>query len=153
MVKRYGSIFEPHLIGKGIYDLLASMGGTRERSLLAGLWANWTRAVGEDFANIAVPLGSRGRVLVLAAASAIQMQELHFLGDELLERVNSYLGTNYFESVRPGLAESGKFCPIAAAPAEERRAPGCCPGLSGEYLGFMDRSSPVAACYARFAGR
>lgn len=148
---------EPTAIGDGIYGLLEKMGGSREKSRLAGLWANWSEALGADMGQAIEPLGARGRVLLIRADNAVQMQELRFMGDEILARVNAWLGTEYFGEARVVLSEAGKNCrkrsqrPAAPPePAAVRRAPR---RPSGKYLAEMDRDSPVAAAYARFAGK
>lgn len=143
----------PRRIGNQVYELLGSMGGAPERFRLFSLWAEWENVVGAELARIAVPAGSHGHTLLLAAQDAMQIQELRFQSCDILERVNSFLGSGYFTSLRPILG--GKNCRRPArAPecAPERRKPDL-PQLTGKYLAGMDMNSPIALCYARFVSR
>lgn len=156
MVKRRKRKATQGMAGEAIYGLLQKMGGSQARSRLASLWEKWDEVMGENLAGLAVPIGSRGNVLIIGAENAMELQELHFWGDELKERANAFLGCAYFENVRVTLFKKG----------EERRAPDVLPEEkmfgevrsaavrpSGKFLSQMDRKSPVARCYARFAGK
>ena len=94
----------PAPVGDAILILLKSMGGSRERSKFSGLWEDWDSAVGEELASVARPAGHRGRALLLGAEDAMAMQEIQARSEEILERVNAYLGEDYFLKVKAGLA-------------------------------------------------
>lgn len=152
--KRRSASPAPQKIGNQIYKLLSSMGGTPERCLLSSLWSNWENVIGADLARIAVPAGSRGHTLLLDAQDAMQIQELQFLSCDILERVNNFLGSAYFTSIRPLLG--GKKCLPRSSPVPETtlaRSEPDLPCVTGKYLAKMDMNSPIAICYARFANR
>lgn len=156
-------------LGEALAALLKAMGGTPERAGLQDLWDNWETALGAELAALAMPLGQRagrpssragereGAILLLGAEDAMLMQELRFRGDEILARVNAFLGHPHFSGVQVSLP-LGKSAPERSRP----RAGGACPrqepreeapALSGVFLRAMDPDSPVARCYARFARR
>lgn len=153
--------------------LLASMGGTPERAGLQRLWDNWETALGAELAALAMPLGhhagrpsaraggKEGATLLLGAEDAMLMQELRFRGDEILARVNAFLGQPYFSAVQVSLP-LGRSAPERSRQRREGAAPGMQDrgnekkggaSPSGIFLDAMDPDSPVARCYARFAQR
>lgn len=157
-------------LGEALAALLEAMGGTPERAGLQRLWDNWETALGAELAALAMPLGQRagrsparagdreGATLLLGAEDAMLMQELRFRGDEILARVNAFLGHPYFGGVQVSLP-LGKSAPersrqgsggASSAPPEPGEE---APALSGVFLRAMDPDSPVARCYARFARR
>ena len=157
-------------VGEALLALLKAMGGTPERAGLQRLWDNWEDALGEELADMAAPLGhhparqgkgadqaeSAGAVLLVGAGDAMLLQELRFRSEEILARVNAFLGHDYFNSVQVSMP-LGRRAPAVSRPtprAMPRPAPDeCAPGASGRFLDSMDSASPVARCYARFARR
>lgn len=151
---------------EALLALLERMGGTPERAGLQRLWDNWEAALGPELAALAQPLGHhtekgaregrRRRVtLLLAAEDAMLLQELRFRGDEILERVNVFLGRPYFSEVKVSLP-LGRSAPVRSRerPAKpEGGGSGARPAARGVFLAGMDGDSPVARCYARFARR
>lgn len=106
---------------------------------------------------LAMPIGNKGHTLLLQCEDAIQMQELHFLAEDIRERANHYLQADYFKNVHLTLEESGKNCRGAKIAAQYRQAEvklvKKCQKVSGKYLENMTKDSPVARCYAAFAGK
>lgn len=159
-------------LGDALLALLKSMGGTPERAGLQRLWDNWAEALGEELGALAVPLchhaekpgpgegapnaARAGAVLLVGAEDAMLLQELRFRGEEILARVNGFLGHAYFSRVQVSLP-LGRSAPVVsrtAAPRAHAAPPGePSPLASGRFLDAMDRSSPVARCYARFVRR
>lgn len=151
---------------EALLALLERMGGTPERAGLQRLWDNWEAALGPDLAALAQPLGHhaekgatdrKGRrvTLLLAAEDAMLLQELRFRGDEILERVNVFLGRPYFSEVKVSLP-LGRSAPVRSrerAARPEQGETGGGPAARGVFLADMDGDSPVARCYARFARR
>lgn len=158
-------------LGEGLRALLAAMGGTPARAGLQKLWDNWEAALGPELAGLARPLGhhegrqkpdeagpgakGQGAVLLLGAVDAMLLQELRFRAAEILARVNGFLGQAYFSEVRLSLP-LGRNEPVRSrreeVPAGSEGGEVPVNGPSGIYLEGMDRASPVARCYARFAG-
>lgn len=156
-------------LGEGLRALLAAMGGTPGRAGLQSLWDNWEAALGEELAALARPLGHHegrhtekgatgsgegGAVLLLGAGDAMLLQELRFRGEEILARVNGFLGQVYFSEVQVSLP-LGRREPVRSRKqekmAERADADTLGEGPSGIFLEAMDSASPVARCYARFA--
>ena len=150
---------------EALLGLLQSMGGTRERAGLQSLWDNWEKVLGPELAAIAQPLGHHGDgkgasaagkpALLLGAEDAMLLQELRFRGEEILERVNGFLGQAYFCEVKVSLP-LGRSAPVRSrAPADvaAQGETGGEPAARGTFLSGMDGDSPVARCYARVAGR
>lgn len=158
-------------LGEGLRALLAAMGGTPGRAGLQDLWDHWEAALGAELAGIARPLGHRkgqqkggaavsdgtvhGAVLLLGTEDAMLLQELRFRGEEILARVNGFLGQAYFSEVQVSLP-LGRNEPVRSrreeCRVEDQAAENPVQGPSGIFLEGMDRTSPVARCYARFAG-
>ena len=147
-----------------LLGLLQSMGGTRERAGLQSLWDNWEKVLGPELAALAQPLGHHGdgkgapaggrAALLLGAEDAMLLQELRFRGQEILEKVNGFLGQAYFCEVKVSLP-LGRSAPVrsrAPVPSAGKEMAGERPAARGVFLSGMDRNSPVARCYARFAG-
>lgn len=151
---------------EALLSLLESMGGTPERAGLQRLWDNWETALGAELANMAQPLGHRrapkggeparqGLTLLLGAEDAMLLQELRFRGEEILERVNGFLGRACFCEVQVSLP-LGRGAPARSRERPslpDRDEPGGPAAARGIFLAGMDRDSPVARCYARFARR
>lgn len=145
----------PELMREQVYKLLEKMGGSRPKSRLRRLWENWGEAMGEELAGMALPVGACGKTLLIAAENAMQMQELHFRGDELKDRANIFLECEYFSKTRVTLLKKGRKPPEPAImtekePQDQALTP-IYPAPEGKYLQDMDMDSPVARCYALFA--
>lgn len=153
----------PVPLGEALLALLKSMGGTPERAGLQRLWDNWETVLGEELAGLAQPLGHRaatgkaqdaGRaILLLGAPDAMLLQELRFRGEEILERVNGFLGRAYFCEVKVSLP-LGRSAPARSrgeAPRAASSEPRGAPQARGTFLASMEWDSPVARCYALFA--
>lgn len=155
MVKKRKRLEKPISVADGIFPLLAKMGYSPARGRLAELWASWAEVVGEDLAEVATPLGTRGAELLVGAENSMHMMELYYVTDEIRDKVNNFLGSAYFEEVFISLNTDGRNCLLAEKISLEQ-APGkkeFRPTVSGKYLKQMDPDSPVARCYALFAGR
>lgn len=161
--RRRESAAGPHSLREALLGLLERMGGTPERAGLQSLWDNWETVLGPELAALAQPLGHHqpgkgdggtGRAaLLLGVEDAMLMQELRFRGEEILERVNGFLGRAYFCEVKVSLP-LGRSAPVRSreqAPpvGMADTTPPC--AARGTFLSGMDSASPVARCYARFA--
>lgn len=151
---------------EALLSLLERMGGTPERAGLQRLWDNWETALGAELAGLAQPLGhhagrkpgtasaGQGVTLLVGAEDAMLLQELRFRSAEILERVNGFLGMAYFCEVKVSLPLGRNAPERSREPARTgvREEAGTAPAASGVFLAGMDGDSPVARCYARFAG-
>jgi len=108
--------------------ILSGVLGTLERTdkaellVLAPLWC---QAVGERIAAQAQPGYVRSGVLWVRVSNSVWMQELHFLKNMLLERLNACLRASRLADIRfyvggqPHAGPSGHRCPPARLTADE----------------------------------
>jgi len=73
-----------------VSSLLTRMDVKSQLPLLR-LWQNWDMVMGPDLAALALPLGTRGEVLLVGTVDTLAMQELSYAKSEILERVNIFL--------------------------------------------------------------
>ena len=132
------------------------------RSRLGHLWQNWNMVMGEDLAPLARPLGHHRDMLLIGAEDAMLAQELHLMSGELLERVNAFMETPFFNGVKVSLLMGKSGLDVTACnplPDEDMgwRAPrAVIPDpvqASGVFLAEMTPDSPVARAYSRFVER
>ena len=117
---------------------------------LVRLWRSWDELLG-DVAQMARPLGHRGGRLVLAADDPIVMQEAHYLGPMILERVNGFLGKEVFDKVVFELLNGrvpldGEVRPEAPEPPRKLKKPETLGSLNDK----LDPDSPVGRCYRAY---
>ncbi len=79
------------------------------------LYRLWQDAVGEGVARNASPALVRGGVLHVNVTSSVWVQQLHFLRDMLLEKINAGLSGTKIHDIR------FKIGPVAALPQEPGR--------------------------------
>ena len=143
-----------HAAGSVLDALLARL-GKPEQARLARLWQNWSMVMGPDIAPLAWPLGHRNSTLLVGGEDAMVMQELSMLAGEMLERANAFMDAPFFTDVKVSLALGKNPLDSIAAVPETRPRPvlEIGPPPTGSHLAEMDPQSPVARCYARFAGK
>ncbi|WP_052813365.1 DUF721 domain-containing protein [Desulfonatronum thioautotrophicum] len=94
---------------------------------LAEIWSSWPTVVGQEIADLAMPLGRNKSTLLLGVEDALVMQEMHFHAPNILRAVNAALGEKVFDRVHLDLL-SGRSSLSAVAEAmknelrEERKA-------------------------------
>jgi predicted nucleic acid-binding Zn ribbon protein len=91
-------------------DKPAPLGGILQKALEASsidvdlnlhrLWERWMDLVGPTIAENARPAAIKGRLLLVHVSSAPWMQQLHYLKDELIEKLNSALGKESVKDIR-----------------------------------------------------
>ncbi len=125
--------------------------GKAEHMELAKLWQHWNTVMGEYLEGITWPLGAKDGVLFISAEDAITMQELSYMHDEILDRVNDFMGKMFFHTVKVRLLlDKAPLHEAVQRPGLRRIPVPQGPTLTGEYLSSMDPASPVARCYALF---
>ena len=135
-------------------EVFISLGASPEQAKLSRLWRSWDAVLGPDLAPLARPLGHHDDRLLIGAEDAVLLQELYYMGPEIVRRVNEFLQEDFFTAVKVSLmldhqdldAPSPVLERSAGRPKEKIPAP------SGASLGLMDPESAVARCYARFLG-
>lgn len=93
----------PKLLGPVLFRYLEKIGGSPEKGRMARLWEQWATVVGEELAAQIDSIEDKERLLILHVPDAITMQEVSFLKEDILSKVNNFLGSNYFQSVRISL--------------------------------------------------
>ncbi|MDR3319761.1 MAG: DUF721 domain-containing protein [Desulfovibrio sp.] len=83
-------------------DVLRILGASPERARLVQLWNNWGMVMG-PLASLALPLGTRGDMLLLGAPDSMALQEIHLQSEEILERVNAFMDGPLFAAVNLSL--------------------------------------------------
>ena len=142
----------PARTGSVLEKVFISLGASPEQAKLSRLWRSWDAVLGPDLAPLARPLGHHDDKLLIGAEDAVLLQELYYMGPEIVRRVNEFLQEDFFTAVKVSLmldhqdldAPSPVLERSAGRPKEEVPAP------SGASLGLMDPESAVARCYARF---
>lgn len=152
MKRRKRSGGAPRPAGECACRLLAALGARPGFAQLADLWRAWPEVMGDDLASLAAPGGHKGDCLILACPDACAMQEAQARSGEYVAAANRFLKRAHFAAAR---ARAGAKVGVTPAPR-----PGPKPvktaftrAASGRYLAQMDPASPVARCYARFAGK
>lgn len=144
----------PARTGSVLEKVFISLGASPEQAKLSRLWRSWDAVLGPDLAPLARPLGHHDDRLLIGAEDAVLLQELYYMGPEIVRRVNEFLQEDFFTAVKVSLmldhqdldAPSPVLERSAGRPKEKIPAP------SGASLGLMDPESAVARCYARFLG-
>ena len=117
---------------------------------LAKLWDAWDTLFDPGIAELIRPLGHTKDVLVLGAEDAIVMQEFTYFSDQILERVNTFLGTPFFARVRIELLKGrSPLNTRLLAPVPPKKALAR-PGNLGNLTHSMDDTSPVARAYKKY---
>lgn len=134
--------------------LLERIGG-REQGRLVQLWRNWSMVMGPDLAGLAIPLGSRKRVLIVGGEDNMAMQELTYQIPEMLERANAFMDAEHFDKIELRLLLGREALDTLIADADVPTGPRPKPlpprpKRLGELLGQFDPESPVGRCYATY---
>ena len=64
------------------------------------VWGFWDRVVGETLARNAQPEAFKQRILLVHVSSSAWLQELHFMKNELIERLNQAAGARVLEDIQ-----------------------------------------------------
>ena len=117
---------------------------------LARLWEQWDTLFGPDITDLICPLGHTKDTLLLGAEDAIVIHEFTYFSDQILERVNGFLGRQTFKHIhiellrgrtplnKKLLTESGSY------PNPSK------PGKLGQPGTLPDDGSPVARAYKAY---
>lgn len=126
--------------------------GGPEHERLTLLWEHWEMVMGENLASLAIPLGHKKDVLILAAEDSMAAQDIVMQSGEVLERVNAFMNEQYFLRIQVGLimgrADLSRALPPLRPRPPEPRVPR--PENLGSLQGSFDPASPVARCYEAY---
>jgi predicted nucleic acid-binding Zn ribbon protein len=64
------------------------------------VWRFWDRVVGETLARNAQPEAFKQRILLVHVSSSAWLQELHFMKNELIERINQAAGDRVVDDIQ-----------------------------------------------------
>lgn len=78
-------------ISRVLRDVL-KIKGVAGNTRLSRIWDVWTDAVGSHIAANAVPAAVKGNLLIVHAESSAWVQQLHFLKQEMISKINRTLG-------------------------------------------------------------
>ncbi len=87
-------------------EVLAIKGNSEIQELLFLLYQHWDVAMGEELYQLALPIGHRGNVLLVAGEDNLVLNELSYMLDEILERVQAFMGTDYFTKIELHLLQN-----------------------------------------------
>jgi len=141
---------------KSAADALAEFmrkNGGAERAFLIRLWEHWEMVMGKDLAALAMPIGHKKDVLILAAEDSMAAQDIAMQAGDILEWVNTFMGRKYFSRIQVELVMgrndlSRPLGELRPKPPEHRVPR---PENLGSLLGkFDDPASPVARCYEAY---
>ena len=105
----------------------------------ARIWVVWEQAVGSRIASHAVPAAFRDGVLTLAVDSAPWMQQLTYLKEELIAKVNAELHDEMVKEIYMKAGRVNKPAAPAAPVVEKHRQ------LSAEELNWISEQSALIA--------
>ncbi len=122
-----------------------------EKLHMAQVWANWAQIMGPVLNTLARPLGCRENTLILGAEDSVVMQELRFYTQDILERIESFLGRCPFDKVRLELLNDRTSLDMVGL-EHTWQVPG------PEHMIFepetpeleLDPSTPVGSCYQAY---
>lgn len=135
---------------------MSARAGCPEQLRLVELWRNWHLVMGEEISSLCVPVGHKQRRLEVAAEDSMAMQELMYLGHEMVHRANAFMEEAFFEDVKVSLTAGRKgLAPTSwqdeEAPVRPQRFVPA--NATGKLLKTMDPDSPVARCYRAWSSR
>ncbi len=81
----------------------------QEQMDIARLWRSWPEIVGPNLSGMAKPLGRRKEHLVVGVTDSVAMQELRFYAQDILDRIEHFLGHQPFDKVTVELIK-GRTC-------------------------------------------
>lgn len=124
----------------------------KEHSRLTLLWSHWKMVMGEELSSLAMPLGHKKDVLIIAAEDSMAAQDIAMQADEVLARANAFMNANYFSRIQVELAMGRYDLSRGAHDVRQRpldRKPPK-PDKLGSLSGVIDPESPVGKCYEAY---
>ncbi len=137
-------------VGEPLRDWLSRVDPDGSRYLFNGICKNWENIVGPDVAELVKPVARKKSTLILGARDSIVIQEISFLSDQILEMINSFCGSDFFDKVRVELLKGRTPLDKELVKKPSSRTPAKKPENLGCLKRDMDQDSPVARCYAKY---
>lgn len=138
-------------INGALSALLEKYGG-KEHARLTLLWEHWDMVMGEELSSLAIPLGHKKDVLIIAAEDSMAAQDIAMQADEVLLRVNTFMNENYFSRIKVELVmgrnDLSRHAPGTRLPPPLLKPQR--PDQLGNLVGILDPESPVTKCYEAY---
>ncbi len=99
---------EPTPLSSITSNFLKEKGLTEIQKKLFILYEHWDMVLGDYLAPLALPIGHRGKILLVAVEDNIVMSELTYSCQEILDRVHTFLDMQYFEKIELHLLQNKK---------------------------------------------
>ncbi|GAB6161329.1 hypothetical protein JCM12298_04880 [Desulfothermus naphthae] len=134
-----------------IEEIINKKGG-REKFALIRLWKNWEEVLGKNLSQLARPIGTKGKTVIIGVEDSILMQELSFYSPEILKRINQFLGKELFDKIIYKLLED-KTCLVDIVLKKEtkkRRSKILIPENVGHLKETIPQESPVYKAYIKY---
>ncbi len=95
---------EPRSLLSILDIVLEKKGRTEEQKKIYELYKHWEMVLSE-LATLALPLGHKGRTLLLGAEDNYALSDLIYEENEILTLVNAFMGEEYFEKIEMHLLQ------------------------------------------------
>ncbi len=100
------SSFHPTAFSAIAQKVFRDKGYDETREIIFQLYAHWEMVMGEDLYQLALPIGHRGKILLIAGEDNLVLNELTYMLDEIKERVNAFMGQEFFEKIELHLLQN-----------------------------------------------
>lgn len=117
---------------------------------LARLWEQWDVLFGPDITDLISPLGHSRDTLLLGAEDAIVIQEFTYFSDQILAKVNDFLGKPVFNHVHIELLRGRSPLNKKLLPTSFSRPAPVKPNNLGHSGALPNDDSPVAKAYRSY---
>lgn len=94
---------------------------------LRQLWLNWSQVMGPELANLAIPMGHRGDILIVGGEDSLVLQDLTYSVPDILERANDFLA-----HLPKPLERAAVAAPTAGGEGQASSAPEALQGTGSE---------------------
>lgn len=122
-----------------------------ERRLqIASIWEQWPRIIGSSLQDLARPLGTRKDTLIIGVENSLVMQECLFYSEQILEKVEAYLGWQPFDKIKFELISDTVCLDEIFVTCDFQKQPARIPDELGNLLETVPEESPVGSCYRTY---
>lgn len=87
-------------VGSFINDILSTCRTSRPDVEMTRIWALWNEAIGPTIAENARPAAFKGQVLLVHVTSSPWMQQLQFLKQDIIQKLNTALGKELVSEIK-----------------------------------------------------
>ncbi len=114
------------------------------------LWKNWEKILGDPLCRLAKPLGTKKGKLIIGVSDSIIMQELIFYQEEILSKINQFLGDQIFDKIIFKLLEEKAPLNNIFLKKEETDIKTQIPKKIGKLIDEIPKTSPVFKAYKKY---